>query len=557
MSTTTADHDTQAPAAAQPAHLLSFGGDLENLIDPERLAALQASYARDFAALNAALARGEVPSGFDDKRFVDTAWQAQPGSAGIAAIYLLNSRYLHALADAVEGGRKQRERIRFMVEQWTAAAAPSNFLMTNPRAMQALVESEGETLRKGIGQWLSDAANGQILQVDPTPFKVGESLAVTPGAVVYENRLFQLIQYRPVTPSVQARPLIIVPPCINKFYILDLQPKNSLVRGALEAGFQVFMVSWRNPDESLAGLSWDDYIGDGVLAAIDATRAISASDTVNAMGFCVGGTLLATAAAVAAARGEQPCESITLLTTMLDFADTGVLDVFIDEDHVSMRERTIGSLAPKPGLMRGTEFARTFSMLRPNDLVWPFVIDNYLLGKTPPAFDLLYWNADSTNLPGAMFGWYLRHTYLENRLREPDALEVCGVPVDFGRIRCPAFIFASREDHIVPWQTAYASRQLLGGESTFLLGASGHIAGVINPPAANKRHYWAAPSAAADASADAWLGQATRAAGSWWPAWHAWLGQHGGGEVPARESLGAAGYEPIEPAPGRYVAEPA
>jgi polyhydroxyalkanoate synthase len=316
------------------------------------------------------------------------------------------------------------------------------------------------------------------------------------------------------------------------------------------------LISWRNADASIASKSWDDYMKDGVLAAIDVVKHVSAREQINTLGFCVGGTMLATALAVLAARGQHPAASMTLLTAMLDFSDTGVLDVFIDEAHVQMREQTIGGKnGARPGLMHGVEFANTFSFLRPNDLVWNYVVDNYLKGRTPAPFDLLFWNSDSTNLPGPMYTWYLRHTYLENRLREPGSLTVCGERVDLSRVSVPAFIYGSREDHIVPWQTAYASAPLLTGPQRFVLGASGHIAGVINPPAKNKRHYWVVESNAATLpqDADAWFAQATEKPGSWWPEWTRWLDQYGGKKIKPLAPLGSAEYPVIEPAPGRYV----
>jgi polyhydroxyalkanoate synthase len=332
---------------------------------------------------------------------------------------------------------------------------------------------------------------------------------------------------------------------------MDLQPDNSLVRYAVTQGHTVFLMSWRNPDQSLAHLTWDDYVKHGVIEAIQVTQEISAQDQINALGFCVGGTLLATALALLFARGEKPVASLTLLTSLLDFSDTGVLDVFIDEAQVSMREQAIGG----GGLMPGHDFASAFSSLRPNDLVWNYVESNYLKGEEPTAFDLLYWNADSTNLPGPMFCYYLRNMYLENRLKEPGKLRVNNERVDIGKISAPVFIYGSREDHIVPWEAAYASTTLLNPKKTarnrFVLGASGHIAGVINPPAKNKRSYWSNGKVQPDASA--WLKTAQQHPGSWWPEWSAFLSEHGGAQVAAPRKYGNATYKPIEPAPGRYV----
>jgi polyhydroxyalkanoate synthase len=339
-----------------------------------------------------------------------------------------------------------------------------------------------------------------------------------------------------------------VPPCINKFYILDLQPENSFVRYAVEQGNTVFMVSWRNiTEDGLGGLSWDDYIADGVLKAIEVARAITKSGQINALGFCVGGTLLAAALAVLRARGEERVASVTLLATMLDFTDPGDIGVFIDEAGMAAREAAIG----KGGILPGKELAFVFSALRANDLVWSYVVNNYLKGKAPDAFDILYWNGDSTNLPGPMYCWYVRNMYLENKLREPGRLSICGVPADLGAIRLPTYILATREDHIVPWKTAWLSTRHLKGDTRFVLGASGHVAGVINPPAQKRRSYWTGDDLSA--GAEAWLAGAAETRGSWWPHWNAWLQAYSGGERAAPKKLGNAKFKPIEPAPGRYV----
>jgi polyhydroxyalkanoate synthase len=528
-------------------------------VPPERLQQLQADYSRECMALWAqASGKESQPPALTDRRFSAEAWKASPAYAYTAAWYLLNARYLHELADAIDADPKTRERIRFAVQQWTAAASPSNFFVLNPEAQKTLLESHGESLRQGVMNLLSDMRRGKISQSDESRFVVGKNIATTEGAVVFENALVQVIQYQPKTPSVFERPLLIVPPCINKYYILDLQPESSLVAYALESGHQVYMISWRNVDASLAAKGWDDYVEEGVLAAIDVVKSVSGREQINTLGFCIGGTLIASALAVLAARGEHPAASMTLLTAMLDFCDTGVLDVFVDEAHVRMREQTIGGAnGAAPGLMRGIEFANAFSFLRPNDLVWNYVVDNYLKGRTPAPFDLLYWNSDSTNLPGPMYVWYLRNTYLENRLREPGALTVCGESLDLSRIDVPTFIYGSRDDHIVPWRTAYASAPLLTGPQRFVLGASGHIAGVINPPSKNKRSYWAhdGDEKALPEDPDAWFADATEKPGSWWPEWIGWLDQYGGKKVKVRAQLGSADYPVIEPAPGRYVLE--
>jgi polyhydroxyalkanoate synthase len=379
---------------------------------------------------------------------------------------------------------------------------------------------------------------------------VGKNVATTEGAVVFENELFQLIEYKPLTAKVYERPFLLVPPCINKFYILDLQPANSLIRYCVEQGHRTFVVSWRNPDESMAGKTWDDYIEDAVIKAIGVTQDITGAETINALGFCVGGTMLSNALAVLAARGEEPVNCATFLTTLIDFTDTGILDVFIDENFVKMREMQFA----QGGLMPGRDLATTFSFLRPNDLVWNYVVGNYLKGESPPPFDLLYWNSDATNLPGPYYAWYLRQTYLENNLVKPGKTEVCGEKIDFRQVKIPVYIYGSREDHIVPIGGAYASTQVFPGKKRFVMGASGHIAGVINPPAAGKRSHWVSNATKFPADVNEWIDGATEHKGSWWTDWAAWLKPQAGKQIAAPKSYGKGKtYAAIEPAPGRYV----
>ena len=443
-----------------------------------------------------------------------------------------------------------RSRAAFAVEQWIAASHPDNFLATNPDALQRAVETRGQSLQSGMQRMLDDITKGRVSNNDETAFDVGRNIAMTPGKVVLRNALVELIQYAPTTRRVGERPLLIVPPCINKFYILDLSESNSFVRHALDRGNTVFMVSWRNPGPELAMLGWDDYLQLGVVDTIDAARHICGTDQVNALGFCVGGTILATALAALAARGEHPAGSLTLLTTLLDFTDVGQLGMFIDDASVAGREAALGH----GGLLSGKELASTFSFLRPRELLWNYVANGYLKGEAPPAFDLLYWNADSTNLPGPMYVWYLRNLYLENRLRSGTLVSL-GQTIDLRALKMPAFVYASREDHIVPWQTAYTSTELLGGPCTFVLGASGHIAGVVNPPARNKRSYWSGPLRKGKRRLDAgqWIDVAHETAGSWWNAWGDWLEARHGGKVAARRTLGGSGFRPVADAPGDYV----
>ena len=485
-----------------------------------------------------------------DRRFSHPAWTDDAFYDYLRQAYLINAETLKRYAELVAvGDEEARRRLRFLARQYADAMSPANFAVTNPEFVIRALETQGESIRRGIANLLADLERRRIAMSDEAAFGVGRNLAVTPGAVVFQNEIMQLIQYAPSTERAAKRPLVIVPPCINKYYILDLQPENSFVRYAVAQGQTVFLVSWRNPREEQGHLGWDDYLEAGVLKALAVAKAIARSAQVNALGFCVGGTLLASALAVARGRGESPAASVTLLTTLLDFSEPGEIGCFVDEASVRLREETIG----KGGLMRGAEFSAVFSALRANDLIWPYVVGNYLKGDTPPAFDLLYWNADATNLPGPFAAWYLRHMYLENALREPGRLRMAGVPVDLGRIDIPAFLLATREDHIVPWQAAYASRNLLGGETTFVLGAAGHVAGVVNPAARNKRCHWVNGAPAADAAA--WLAAATEIKGSWWPCWSQWLWGYSGGEVGARAQPGNKAYPPGEAAPGSYVAE--
>ncbi len=529
-------------------------------LPPQSLAALQSQYLsqatqlwnESLARLNPAAAAAAPQPALKDRRFSAGEWSSNPVAAYLAQMYLLNARTLMEMADSIQAEPKTKSRIRFAVQQWIDAASPSNYLATNPEALQRALQTRGESLGKGMQQLLEDVRKGHLSQTDESVFEVGRNVATTEGAVVYENELFQLIEYKPLTAQVHERPMLFVPPCINKYYILDLQPANSVIRYTVEQGHRLFVVSWRNPDESLKDKTWDDYIAEGPIRAIEVVREITKSPTINTLGFCVGGTILATALAVLAARGEQPAHSVTLLTTLLDFADTGILDIFVDESLVKVREMTIGAEAPSgPGLLRGQELATTFSFLRPNDLVWNYVVGNYLKGEAPPPFDLLYWNGDSTNLPGPMYCWYLRHMYLQNELKKPGRLTVCGQKVDLGAIKAPVYIYGSREDHIVPWTAAYRSVPLFKGKRRFVLGASGHIAGVINPPAPRKRSHWTNDSLPAEAQA--WFDGATEHPGSWWPDWSAWLKVQGGSPVAAPRRLGSRAHPVIEPAPGRYV----
>jgi len=524
-------------------------------VDAAKLAALQSRCVQQHMALwQSTLTRqagGEAAPAAEpergDRRFSSAEWQRNPWFDYLRQSYLINSRLLLDWVDSSKAEPRAKARLRFIARQFADAMSPANFAATNPEVLKLALETQGESLARGIRQLAEDVHKGRISTTDESAFEVGKSLAATEGAVVFENELIQLIQYKPLTPTVFRRPLVMIPPCINKYYILDLQPENSFVRYALEQGHMVFMVSWRNITEGLGYFTWDDYIEIGVLKALEVARAIAGAEEVNALGFCVGGTMLGAALAVIAANGDKRVESATFLASMLDFSDTGDIALFIDEASVEAREAAIGG----GGIMRGTDIAMAFSALRANDLVWSYVVNNYLKGKQPEALDLLYWNADSTNLPGPMYCWYVRNTYLENRLREPGKTTVLGVPVDFGKVAVPAYVLATREDHIVPWRTAYQTTQLLQGETRFVLGASGHVAGIVNPASKNRRSHWAGGKPTMDP--EAWLAAATERPGSWWADWIQWLERFGGGNVKAPARLGNAQFNSIEPAPGRYV----
>ena len=561
-----AGHPTGAGTAAGALPSLRFA--------PEKLQALQQQYLQEATELwTHSLSGAAKPA---DKRFASDAWASNPVAAMTASTYLLNARTLMSLADAVDADAKTRARVRFAVEQWMAASAPSNFLAFNVDAQKKAIETKGESIAKGLQNLLHDVQQGHVSMTDESQFEVGRNVATTEGAVVYENDLFQLIEYKPLTAKVFEKPFLLVPPCINKFYILDLQPENSMIRHLVAQGHRTFVVSWRNPDASLGTKTWDDYIEHAAIKAIEVTREITQAPQINALGFCVGGTILTTALAVLAARtapvktsakaggktgakmvkatpAALPVASLTLLTTLLDFTDTGILDLFIDEAFVAYREQEMG----KGGLMKGSDLASTFSFLRPNDLVWNYVVGNYLKGETPPPFDLLYWNSDSTNLPGPFNVWYLRNTYLENNLVKPGKAVVCSEKIDFGKLDLPVYVYGSREDHIVPIAGAYASTQHLPGKKRFVMGASGHIAGVINPPAKNKRSHWIGPADKFPAQVDDWIASAKEHPGSWWTDWSNWLTTHAGKQIPAPKTYGdgkaKSTYKVIEPAPGRYV----
>jgi polyhydroxyalkanoate synthase len=517
----------------------------------ERLEQLQSDYRQRWMALGQRLL-AQQPFSFDDRRFASGNW-SDPLFGSLAAYYLLNCEFLLQLLDLLPiEQEKPRLRLRYLVEQALAASAPSNFLISNPDALQRLLETQGASLFSGLLHLRSDLQEGRLRQCNQNDYEVAVNLAITPGEVIFENELFQLIQYRPLGDTQYQRPVFVVPPAINKFYILDLRPENSVVRHLLEEGHPVFLMSWRNFGLEQAGVTWDQMIQDGVISALRVTRSVSGERFLNCLGFCIGGTLLSTALAVLAARGDRDIASLSLLATFLDYLDTGQISIFVDEQMVAYRERTIGGQGGPFGLFRGEDMGNTFSLLRPNELWWNYHVDKYLKGQKPIPLDLLFWNNDGTNLPGPMYCWYLRHTYLQNDLKSA-RLDCCGVKLDLRAIQAPAYILGTHDDHIVPWRSAYASTALLSGPCRFVLGASGHIAGVINPPARQKRHYWSNEQIVEDP--DAWLAAAEQHPGSWWNDWFAWLRTHAGERRPAPGETGNAEYPPLEPAPGRYVTQ--
>ncbi len=527
--------------------------------DPAKLVQAQMNLWQDYMNLWQATARrmmGEesepvIQATPEDRRFRDAAWQENQLFDFIKQSYLLSARWMQSTVREVEGlDDKTAKKVDFYTRQFVDAMAPSNFVMTNPEVLRATVESGGENLVKGLQNLLDDLERGKgnlaIKMTDLDAFRLGENIAVTPGKVVFQNDLLQLIQYVPTTETVYQRPLLIIPPWINKFYILDLREKNSFIKWAVAQGHTVFVVSWVNPDERLAKKTFEDYMVEGPLAALDAMEQATGERRFNVIGYCLGGTLLAATLAWMAATGDERIASATFLTTLVDFAEPGELGVVIDEEQLAALEERMS----EKGFLEGQAMASTFNMLRANDLIWTFVINNYLLGKDPFPFDLLYWNSDSTRMPAAMHSFYLRKMYQENLLVKPGGIALKGVPIDLTKIRLPVFMLSTKEDHIAPWKTTYAATRLYRGPVKFVLAASGHIAGVVNPPDAKKYGYWTNGKPAADP--DDWLRGATDHAGSWWPEWQKWVAKLSGDKLPARRP-GDGKLKPIEDAPGSYV----
>jgi len=550
------------PTPADPLNLAQAFLEMTQrmLADPAKLVQAQLGLWQDYMKLwqrtaerlvGGAESEPVIEPGAADRRFKDKAWSENAVFDYVKQSYLLTARWMQAAVKGVEGlDDKTARKVDFYTRQFVDAMAPSNFVLTNPEVLRATIESGGENLVKGLGNLLSDLERGQgklmIKMTDLDKFKVGQNIAVTPGKVVYRNDLMEIIQYAPTTETVQRTPLLIMPPWINKFYILDLRPENSFIKWAVSQGHTVFVISWVNPDRELAQKSFADYMLEGPLAALGAIEQATGERQINVIGYCIGGTLLASTLAFMRAKGDDRIKSATYFVALVDFKEAGELSVFIDEEQLQYLDEQM----KERGYLRGSEMATTFNMLRANDLIWSFVVNNYLLGKEPFPFDLLYWNSDSTRMPAAMHSFYLHKMYQENKLVEPGGVSLAGVPIDLRTIETPSFLLSTREDHIAPWRSTYAATQLYRGPVTFVLAASGHIAGVVNPPGKSKYGHWRNDKN--PPTAEAWLEGATHYADSWWPAWEEWIRRYGGDQVPARQP-GDGKLKPLADAPGPYV----
>lgn len=529
------------------------------LANPEKLMQAQATFWQDYLHMWQIASRRALGEDIEpaitpdpgDKRFKEPEWADNAIFDFIKQSYLLTSRSLYHLFTNVEGlDEKTAEKVDFYTRRITDAMSPTNFALTNPQVIRTTFASGGENLINGLSNLLEDLDRGKgrlhIKMTDMDAFELGKNIATTPGKVIYQTELMQLIQYSPNTEQVFERPLLLVPPWINKFYILDLQPKNSFVKWAVEQGFTVFVISWVNPDEELAETGFENYLSQGTLAALDAIEKATGVRHVNCIGYCIGGTLLFSTAAYLAAKQDDRIASVTGFTTMLDYEKVGELSVFIDEEQFTHVDKGMED----KGYLEGFHMAGVFSLMRANDLIWAFVVRNYLLGQAPFPFDLLYWNADSTRMPKAMHSFYLRNMYLHNKLKDPGSLSFLGQPIDLGKIKTPVYFLSAKEDHIAPWSSTYAGTQLVGGPVTFVLGESGHIAGVINPPETGKYSYWT--NEKLPKSPDKWAKGASQHEGSWWLHWLEWVKQYSGPQVPARIP-GDGALAPLEDAPGSYV----
>jgi polyhydroxyalkanoate synthase len=551
-------------AGEEPTDELGIGKAFSDLAgklmsDPFKLAEMSLRMWQDYFTLwqNTVLraAGGEAPAvaepGKSDNRFKGELWQNNLVFDYIKQSYLIAAQNIQKSVSEVEGLDPQTARkVRFFTRQYIDALAPTNFVLTNPEVLKTTIETGGKNLLDGLNHLLQDLDRGDgklaISMTDPKAFKMGENVASTPGKVVFQNDLMQLIQYQPTTSEVCKTPLLIVPPWINKYYILDLRQKNSFIRFALDQGITVFVISWVNPDEKHAHKTFDDYLLEGPRTALDAIEKATGEHEINMIGYCLGGTLTASLLAWMAAKGERRVKSVTFFTTLIDFSEPGELGVFVDEEAVNGLEKKMA----ERGYLEGSDMASTFNMLRANDLIWSFVVNNYLLGKEPFPFDLLYWNSDATRMPAKMHTFYLRNMYINNKLREPCGITLAGEPIDLSKIDIPAYFISTIEDHIAPWKTTYLGAQLLNGPVRFTLGGSGHIAGIVNPPSANKYWYWTNDKLGD--TADEWLSTAEKHPGSWWSDWSAWIAGFGGEKVPARPP-GEGSLPVIENAPGSYA----
>ncbi|NKB37530.1 MAG: class I poly(R)-hydroxyalkanoic acid synthase [Gammaproteobacteria bacterium] len=486
-----------------------------------------------------------------DRRFKHEAWENNPFFDFIKQSYLVTANSVQSLVADAEGlDEKDAQKLRFYTQQFVDTLSPTNFALTNPQVLEATLESKGENLIKGLQNFCEDfdSENGKlrIKMTDQSAFELGKNVATSKGKVVFQNEMLQLIQYSPLTEEVNKRPLLIIPPWINKFYILDLQEKNSLIKYQVEQGHTVFVVSWVNPDEKHRDKDFEDYVLEGALAAVDAIEKATGEKEINAIGYCIGGTLLAATLAYMSAQEDKRIVSATFYVTLLDFSEPGDLGVFIDEQQIASLEEEMN----ERGYLDGSQMANSFNMLRSNDLIWSFYVNNYLLGKEPLPFDLLYWNSDSTRMPAKMHSTYLRKMYLENHFKEPGGMIVNDIPVDLRDIKTPSYFISTEEDHIAPWKSTLLGAQLLSGPVRFVLGKSGHIAGVVNPPAANKYGYLTGGKPNTDA--DSWHEKAKAHEGSWWKDWDKWIKKHAGEKVQARQP-GEGSLKAIEDAPGSYV----
>jgi polyhydroxyalkanoate synthase len=527
------------------------------LSDPQRAIEVQAQLGKAYLDLWASAVRrmaGEpsapvVAPDPRDKRFADPEWSSNQFYDFIKQVYLLTTQWADRLVKNAPLDEHMRHKAEFYVRQIGNAVSPSNFVFTNPEVMRETLSSNAENLVRGMHMLAEDIEAGhgnlKIRQSDASKFALGRNLALTPGKVIFQNDLMQLIQYAPATESVLKRPLLIVPPWINKFYILDLNPEKSFIKWCVDQGLTVFVISWVNPDERLAAKSFEDYMREGPLAALDAIKEATGESQVNAIGYCVGGTLLSVTLAWMAAKGDNRIASATLFAAQVDFTHAGDLMVFVDEEQLNTLEQRM----KERGYLEGKKMANAFNMLRSNDLIWPYVISNYLKGKQPYPFDLLYWNSDSTRMPAANHTFYLRNCYLKNQL-STGQMEIGGVELDLGNVTIPVYNLATREDHIAPAKSAFLGSKFFGGPVTYVLAGSGHIAGVINPPGKPKYQYWTGDAPVGNL--DNWLKKATEHPGSWWPNWVEWIKQQDGATVPAREP-GGGNLKPIEDAPGSYV----